>query len=140
MSNNFTLDKELNTRPDKAATSFGKLSKRVWSNKSLTLHIKLKVYHACVLSILLYGAETWTTCRKQKLNSFHLSCLRTILGVKWQYKITNLEILQRCNSTPLSCILKQRRLRWLGHVHGLETPKTPPPNPLLGTFPSSSDK
>ena len=92
LSNNFTLDKELNTRLGKVATSFGRLSKRVWSNNSLTLHTKLKVYHACVLSIVLYGAETWTTYRKQelKLNSFHLRCLRTILGVKWQDKITNL--------------------------------------------------
>ena len=40
-----------------------------------------------------------------------------MLGVKWQDKITNLEILQRCNSTPLTSTLKQRRLRWLGHVH-----------------------
>ena len=88
MSNIFTLDKELNTRLDKAATSFGRLSKRVWSNKSLTLLTKLKVYHVCMLSILLYGAETWTTYQKQelKLSSFHLRCLRTILGVKWEKK------------------------------------------------------
>ena len=32
-------------------------------------------------------------------------------------QFTNLEIPQRCNSTPLNNILKQRRLRWLGHVH-----------------------
>ena len=31
MSNNFTLHKELNTQLGKAATSFGRLSKRVWS-------------------------------------------------------------------------------------------------------------
>ena len=85
MSNNFTLDKEFNTRLGKFATSFGRLSQRVLSKKSLTLHTKLKVYHACVFSILLYGAETWTTYRKQelKLNSFQLRCLRTMLGVKW---------------------------------------------------------
>ena len=108
MSNNFTLDKELNTRPGKAATCFGKLSKRVWSNKNLTLHTKLKVYHTCVLSTLLYGAEAWTTYRKQelKLKKFHLRCLRSILCVKWQNKTTILEIIQRCNSTPLSSILK----------------------------------
>ena len=119
VSNNFTLYKELNTRLGNAATSFGRLSKRVWSNKSLTLRTKLNVYHACVLSILLYGAETWTTYCKQelKINCFHLRCLRTILGMKWQDKITSLEILQHYNSTPLSSILKQRWLRWLGHIH-----------------------
>ena len=108
MSNNFTHDKELNTRPGKAATCFGRLSKRVWSNENLTLHTKLKVYHTCVLSTLLYGAEAWTTYRKQELKrkKFHLRCLCTILCVKWQNKITNLEIIQCCNSTPLSSILK----------------------------------
>ena len=127
MSNNFTLDMELHTRLGKAATSFGRLSKRVWSNKSLTLHTKLKVYHACMLSILLYGAETWTTYHKQelKLNSFHLHCLCIMLCVKWQDNVTNLEILQRCNSTPLSSILKQRRLRWLGHVHRVPIDRLP---------------
>ena len=111
MSNNFTHDKELNTRPGKAATSFGRLSKRVWSNKRLTLHTKLKVHHACVLSILLIGAETWTTYRKQelKLNSFRLRCLR-FPWREMEDKITNLEILLRCNSTPLNSILKQRQI------------------------------
>ena len=35
------------------------------------------------------------------------------------------EILQRCNSTPLSSILKQRRLRWLGHVHRVPIDRLP---------------
>ena len=85
------------------------------------------MYHTCVLSILLYGAETWTTYHKQelKLNSFHLCCLRTILCVKWQDKITNLEILQRFNSTPLSSILKQRWLHWLGHIHHMPIDRLP---------------
>ena len=80
-----------------------------------------------MLSILLYDADTWTTYRKQelKLNSFHLRCLHTILGIKWQEQITNLEILQRCNSTPLSSILKQRRLRWLDHVHCVPIDRLP---------------
>lgn len=56
MYNNFTLDKELNTRLGKAAASFGRLSTRVWSNKR---HTKLKVYHAYVLSIMWYGAKTY---------------------------------------------------------------------------------
>ena len=39
--------------------------------------------------------------------------------------ITNLEILQRCNWTPLSSILKQRWLRWLGHIHCMPIDRLP---------------
>ena len=42
-------------------SSFGELGTIIWSNKSLPLRTKLKVYNVCVLSILLHGAETWTT-------------------------------------------------------------------------------
>ena len=41
-SNNFTLVNELNTQLGKAATSFGRLSKRGWSNRRLIPHTKLK--------------------------------------------------------------------------------------------------
>ena len=64
MPNKLTLVKELNTGLGKVATSFGRLSKRGWYNK--ILYTKLKVDHVYVLSILLYGATTWTTYRKQE--------------------------------------------------------------------------
>ena len=37
------------------------LSKKVWDNKKVTKATKMKVYKACVISILLYGSETWAT-------------------------------------------------------------------------------
>ncbi|KAJ2937523.1 hypothetical protein O0L34_g18668 [Tuta absoluta] len=57
VSNNLTLDAEIDTRIGKTATMFGKLSTRVWNNKHLTTKTKIIVYQTCVLSILLYGAE-----------------------------------------------------------------------------------
>ncbi|PIK59499.1 hypothetical protein BSL78_03571 [Apostichopus japonicus] len=56
----------INGRIGKAATVMSKLNTRVWTNKNLTLHTKLKVYQACVLSTLLYGSETWTTYTRQE--------------------------------------------------------------------------
>lgn len=122
-----SLDHEINCRLGKAGTSFGRLTKRVFSNKRLTLRTKIKVYEACVLSILLYGSESWVTYRRQehKLNSFHLRCLRNILQIKWQDKITNSEVLLHSGSIPLSAILKHRRLRWLGHVRRMSDTRLP---------------
>ena len=57
MSNNQSLDGEISGSIGKAATVMSKLNmlnSRVWTNKNLTLHAKLKVYQACVLSTVLY--------------------------------------------------------------------------------------
>jgi len=32
----------------------------VWRQLSLSLHTKLSLYSACVMTVLLYGCETWT--------------------------------------------------------------------------------
>ena len=60
ISSNLSLDVEINARIRKAATVMAKLNKRVWQNINLTMNTRLKVYQACVTSILLYGSETWT--------------------------------------------------------------------------------
>ena len=76
-------DDENNQRIGKASTNFGRLSSRVWKNHHLAIKLKIKVYTACILSVLLYSNETWSTYRRQKkrLNAFHFRCLRSILGV-----------------------------------------------------------
>jgi len=57
ISNNLSLDAELNVRIGKAATAMARLAKRVWDNAMLTLNTKMKVFQTCVLSTLLYGSE-----------------------------------------------------------------------------------
>ena len=52
-----------------------------------------------VLSVLLYGCESWTLLRRnlKSLESFHLRCLRRICGIQWTDYIPNTEVLSRCN-------------------------------------------
>ena len=104
-----------------------KLSQRVWNNPHLTTNTKMKVYQACVLSILLYASESWTTYARheKKLNTFHLRCLRRILHIKWQDKVSNSEVLERAKTKTLYSILRERRLRWLGHVKRMEPGRIP---------------
>jgi len=87
-------------------------------HRPLSLKTKLRVYHALVLSLLLYGVETWTltvdmSCR---LAAFHTKCLRRILGLRWIDRVSNTEVLRRCETSDLRNILDYRRLRWFGHV------------------------
>ena len=52
ISNNHSLDTEINRRIGKAACTMAKLTKRVWENKMLTENTKMRIYQACVLSTL----------------------------------------------------------------------------------------
>ena len=68
--------------------------------------------------LLLYGSESWTlyTRQERRLNTFHLCCLRRILGISWQDHIPNNEVLARAGTLSMYALLTKRRLRWLGHV------------------------
>ena len=112
LTSNVSLYAEINIRIGKAAAIMPKLNRTVWSNKSLTENTKLHVYQACVLSTLLYSSEAGTTYerKEKKLNSFHLHCLRRILGISWQDMVTNTEVMVRAHSSGIYTLLSQRRL------------------------------
>ena len=127
ITDNLSLDSEIDKRIGKAASTLTRLTKRVWTNSELTMKTKMAVYNACVVSTLLYGSETWTTYTRQekRLNSFHLRSLRRILDISWQDKVTNSEVLSRAGLPSMYTLLRQRRLRWLGHVHRMEDGRIP---------------
>jgi len=74
---------------------------------------KMAVYRAVVLTSLLYGCEIWTPYRRhiRLLDQFHLRCLRKIMGIKWQDRITNIEVLERANIPGIEALLIKLRLR-----------------------------
>ena len=121
-SNNACLDVELGKRIGKA-----KLSVRVWENKKLTTQTKVAVYRACIVGTLLYGSESWTTYagQEKRLNTFHMRCLHRILSISWTDKVSNNEVLERADIPSMFTLLRQRRLRWLGHVHRMEDGRIP---------------
>ncbi len=96
ISSNLSLEHEIKARIAKAAGVMSKLEKRVWSNDNLTDNTKMQVYRACVLSTLLYSSKAWNTYADQerRLNRFHRCCLWCILGICWQDRIPNTELLQ----------------------------------------------
>ena len=86
ITSKLSLDNELNKRIGKVSGAMAKLPKRVLENNKLTQATKILVYRAFILSTLLYGSESWNTYKSQehRLNTFHLRCLRHILGIIWQ--------------------------------------------------------
>nr|VZI51952.1 unnamed protein product [Spirometra erinaceieuropaei] len=118
LSRNTKIDDEVANRISKASQAFGRLQSTVWNRHGLQLSTKLKMYKAVILPTLLYGAEAWTVYTRQarRLNHFHLSCLRRILGLKWQDRIPDTELLERTGILSIYAILTQMQLRWSGHL------------------------
>ena len=50
---------KVNCRIAKASKAFGCLRVPIFLNRTLSINTKRAVYKAVVISILLYGAETW---------------------------------------------------------------------------------
>jgi hypothetical protein len=74
ISANGLLNAEMNARIQAANKSFAALYRRVWKQHSLYLPTKIAIYKTVVLSVLLYGAESWTATREhlRRLQSFHI--------------------------------------------------------------------
>ena len=110
-------DTDINKRLAKARAVFSNLN-RVWKSSQYTTRTKLKLYNSCVLPTLLYGSECWrmTENDQQKLSTFHTKSLRRIMKIFWPNKISNDELLRRCQAEDMSTIIKKRRWRWIGHV------------------------
>jgi len=127
ISNDGTVNLDLDNRLARASSTFGRLNKKVWKNHSLRRLTKTKVYRAVVIPTLLYGCESWTLYRKQikRLEQFHQRCLRSILNIKWQDYVTNEEVLERSELPRMESILLRQQLRWAGHVARMEDTRIP---------------
>ncbi|KAJ4438443.1 hypothetical protein ANN_14388, partial [Periplaneta americana] len=90
----------------------------------LSKNLKVRIYKAVILLVVLYGCETWTlTLREeQRLRMFENKVLRKIFGAKrdevtgeWR-KLHNTELHTLYSSPDIIRNIKSRRLRWAGHV------------------------
>ena len=127
LSRDGSLDAEIYARIQKASVAFGKLEKRVWGDRGLTINTKVSVYMACVITMLLYAAETWTTHQRhiKVLEHFHLKCLRRVLNIKWQMHIPDTEVLERALCPNLESMITTAQLRWVGHLVRMDDIRLP---------------
>ena len=80
--------------------------------------MKIRLYESLVISTLLYGAESWplTVTQMKKMEAAHHNFQSRLLGITWRDKVRNEHIRKKTGSRKLEDIIKERRLRWLGHV------------------------
>ena len=96
---------------------------KIWQSKEISFSSKFKLYKSLVLSIALYGCESWTLSAEleKRIESFEMKCLRRLLGTSWQEKKTNefvtATIKQKVGKQEeLITTVKRRKMAWFGHV------------------------
>ena len=118
ISSNCSIDADITSQIAKASATFGCLSRRLWNNRDVHLSTKLAVYKAAVIPVLLYNCETWTMyCRQNRqLDSFHMRCLHRIARISWKDRVTNTEVLERCQTFGIEAHIMEAHLCWAGHM------------------------
>ncbi len=108
---------DIQQRINKARDTFSRL-KNIWSANNINLHLKIKLFNACLKSVLLYGCETWfvTNNTTQKLQVFVNRCLRNIFGILWPEIISNEELWERTGQSEIDVEIKRRKYGWIGHT------------------------
>ena len=74
-----------------------------------------------------YGADVWplTATLTKSLDAAHHRWQRSILGILWKDRITNVAVRTRTGQQTMDNILRERRLRWLGHVFRMDHQRIP---------------
>ena len=108
---------DLNRRKALAWAAFWKLEK-IWRNSSISLATKIRLFNTTCVTVLLYGCESWVLSvnMENKINAFATSCYRIMLNIKRLDCVSNARIHVMTNTQPLINTVRQRQLRFLGHI------------------------
>ena len=88
------------------------------TNKSISLTNRGVVYRSCVRNAMLHASECWPlkVSDKQRLQRNERAMLRWICHTKPTERISNTSLCESLNIPTLDNALRERRLRWFGHV------------------------
>ena len=112
------IAEDVDRRKILATTAFNSMY-QIWIRRHSIQETRLiRLYNAVVLPILIYNSGTWGLTKGQlhSLETFHRKQLRRLLGIKWDDRVSNVELYARTQSKPLGVLLTTNRWRLFGHV------------------------
>ena len=112
-----SIDKEITARLSAANGAAARLH-NFWRRGRVGAQRKLTFYKSAVMTVLLYGAESWptTAAQLQRLEVFHQRRLREILRIRWEDHVPNGAVHVLAGVPSIAATVAARRLTWLGHI------------------------
>ena len=59
------------------------------------------------------------------MDQFHLRCLRKIMRISWEDRVSNTEVLRRAGMPGIETVILKAQLRWVGHVVRMDNNRLP---------------
>jgi hypothetical protein len=114
---------EITRRVEKASRIVASLS-RTWSAPRIPLKLKVRLFSSLISSVLLYNCECWTVRQIdfKTLNGFYFRALKKVtrrdrMGDSDEADCPSWKtLLSVTGLTPLENVLRERRMRWYGHL------------------------
>jgi exonuclease III len=131
LTSDCTDNEDVLQRIKKAGNMFGSLRKCLFDNIKISFRVKGSVYESLILSILLYGCESWCLTENlfRLLRCFHNRCVRVMCGVNmvkvFTDRISTETLLNQLNLGFIDAYICKRQLRWAGHVARMDMSRIP---------------
>ena len=109
-------EQEIKRRISLGWSAFGRHSSTL--RGSLPLCLKRKVFNQCVLPVMTYGSETWTTTRllERKLISAQRGMERSMMGISLRDRKRATWIREQTKVEDILKSIKKKKWQWAGHV------------------------
>ena len=78
-----------------------------------------------ILAVWLRDLDMLPQTPLKKLDQCHLRCLRRLLGISWEDRVTNQEVLRRSSMPGVEVLIMKAQLTWTGHVMRMEDSRLP---------------
>ena len=66
----------------------------IFKSRDITLPTKVHLVKAMVFPVVIYGCESWTVKKAERIDAFELWCWRRLLRVPWTARRSNQSILK----------------------------------------------
>ena len=121
----FDTEADITRRKGLAYDTFNNIKKWLTTPKS-SISNKIKRFEAFVSTIFLYNSEIWTLTKKleDKIDVLQRSFLRRIIGISRADRVSNDKLYEMTKTIPWSKTIRNRRMRFLGHI--LRLPENTP--------------
>ena len=92
----------------------------ILKSRVINLQIKVHLVKTMVFHIVMYGCESWTVKKAERLriDAFEVWCWRRLLRVPWTARRSNQSILKISPGISLEGMILKLKLQYFGHLNG----------------------